>query len=168
MPAESGSSPDVAALVAPLLARLPEDHVPIFLALAERRAADRYRAWAATATNDSVCTDLLACADREEEIARRVEELFDDVAAIHEAIAQKIPELEDLIQAAFADSSIRQQLALQANGERAGAATWRSLATKAAAPAARDTLASCAELEEQSAEVLEALLATSPWPFSTP
>ena len=153
-------------MLAPLLARISEEQVPLFLALAERRAAARYRVWADAATDGDVRRRLLECSEREEEIARRVEGLFPEAGATQDAIGAAIPELADLIRSAFDDRSLREQLALQAEGERLGAATWRSLAEKAADPAMRATFPKCADLEERSAEVLEELLAGATWPFA--
>ena len=50
------------------------------------------------------------------------------------------------------------QFRIQAQGERLGAATWRALARQEESRAARETYLACAELEEASALVLEALL----------
>ena len=161
-------TPNIGEMLAPFLARIPEDHVPIFLALAERRAAERYREWATRATSDEVRGQLLACSAREEEIARRVEALVDDPRPMQATVTQAIPELPDLISAAFDGQPLREQFTLQASGERLGAATWRSLAAKATDAATRDALPACAELEEQSAEVLEALLAAPTWSFDGP
>ena len=155
-------------MLAPLLARIPDDHVPVFLALAERRAAERYRAWATYATSDDVRRQLLACSEREEEIARRVEALFENADAMQATVTHALPELPDLIRDAFDGEPLRDQLTLQASGERLGASTWRSLARNAADQATRNTLPACAELEEQSAAVLEALLARPTWPFDRP
>jgi hypothetical protein len=51
------------------------------------------------------------------------------------------------------------QFTIQAQGERLGAATWRAFARHTEVPSVRDTFLVCAELEEQSATVLEAILA---------
>ena len=49
-----------------------------------------------------------------------------------------------------------EQWTLQAEGERAGAAAWRSFAASCKKPDEAETLRSCAFLEEQNAEALEA------------
>jgi hypothetical protein len=58
----------------------------------------------------------------------------------------------------FVNRPLRQQFAIQAQGERLGAATWRSLARGESDAARSAVLRSCAELEEASALVLEGIL----------
>jgi hypothetical protein len=149
--------PSVAKLFAPLLERVALEHRPLLVAIAERMAAERYRGWAEAAHDPAQRDDLLACAAREEEIAGRVESLVPGAAAIQADIRANNPELEGLNESVFADYPVEEQYRIQAAGERVGAATWRSLAKKAE-PEARQTYLECAELEEQSAEVLEAIL----------
>ena len=149
--------PNIAASLAPVLERVLPEHRPLLIALAERMAAERYRSWAAAAEQPSARSDLLACAAREEEIAERVEALYPEAAGIQADLVAKHPGLEDLARSIFGDRPLHEQYAIQAEGERVGAATWRALA-KHAEPAARRAFLDCAELEELSAEVLETLL----------
>ncbi len=150
--------PDIGALFAPLLARIAEDQRPLLIALAERMAAQRYRDWAGAASDAGQRDRLLGCAEREEEIARRVEALFSDAAAVQQDMRAKNPELEEVDRSLFAPLPHDDQLALQARGERLGAATWRSLAKQAASENAREVFLGCAKLEEESAAVLESIL----------
>ncbi|NNL68282.1 MAG: hypothetical protein HKP30_18680 [Myxococcales bacterium] len=150
-------TPDVAAALASLLARLPRAHQPLLIALAERLAAERYRGWAAQ-REGSAREQLLACAEREEEIAGRIEALHPDAAEIQAGIRADHPDLQDVNRSVFAGRPLAEQFAMQAQGERLGAATWRSFAREAD-PQAREALLACAKLEEESAAVLEALLA---------
>jgi hypothetical protein len=132
---------------------------PLFVALAERMAAERYRGWAGQVTDGAQRSGLMACADREEEIARRVESLYPDPAGIQAEISTQIPNLAELSRSLFTPYSLNDQLSLQAQGERLGAATWRSLAAKAEDPDAAAVFLSCALLEEESAEFLDSFLA---------
>jgi len=150
--------PDLAALIAPLLERVEPTRRPLLIAIAERMAAARYRAWAEAAHADDRDA-LRACAAREEEIASRVETLFPDAGDVQAEIARDHPELAELNASIFSSRPIEDQLAIQASGERLGAATWRSLAKDAVEARARDTYLACALLEEASAEVLETILA---------
>ena len=84
--------------------------------------------------------------------------LYPDAAAIQAEIRAANPDLEDLNRTVFADRPLADQLAIQAQGERVGASTWRAMA-EAAEPATRQTFLDCAVLEEQSAAVLESILA---------
>lgn len=149
--------PSVAEIFAPLLARVAPEHQPLLIAIAERMAAERYRGWAEAGQDPARRSELLACAEREEEIAGRVESLYADAAAIQADLRAKHPELEGLNRSVFADRPLEDQYAIQAQGEHVGAATWRSLA-KRAEPRGRQTFLDCAELEEQSAAVLESIL----------
>jgi hypothetical protein len=150
--------PDVGAVLAPLLALLPRAEQPLLIALAERMAAERYRGWAASSPDASARAALLACAAREEEIAAKVEALFPGAAAVQQALRERHPELPELNRSLFAGRPLAEQLAIQASGERLGAATWRSFARREADAARRAALLACAELEEASARAVEALL----------
>jgi len=150
--------PDVAAVVARVLQRAPRAQRPLLIALAERLAAARYRIWAGEVAERARAALLSACADREEDIARRVEALYADAAAVQRDLAAQAPELEEVNHALFAGRPLEQQFLIQARGERAGAATWRFFAERADGAAARDTFLACAELEEESAACLESLL----------
>jgi hypothetical protein len=149
--------PDIGQVLAPILARVPAEHRPLLVALAERLAADRYRGWAAAAGDLQRRERLLACAVREEDIAGRVEALYPDAARVQRDIAARNPDLLEVNRALFADRPVEDQYTIQARGERLGAATWRSLAKQV--PHARETFLACAELEEASAAVLESFLA---------
>jgi organic hydroperoxide reductase OsmC/OhrA len=151
--------PNAGEALAPVLARVPREQQPLLIALAERTAAERYRAWAGLASEPEHRSRLLACAEREEEIARRVEALYPEAAAIQRDLLAKHPELPEIGRRLFAGRPLADQLRIQAAGERLGAATWRSFARHAPDAAQRDTLLACATLEEESALVLEALFA---------
>jgi len=147
--------PDVGALLAPTLARTPAADRPLLIALAERMAAQRYRAWAADAPGHAAV--LLECAAREESIAEHVEGLHPDAPARQAGLRDATPELDVLNRTLFEGLPLRDQFTVQARGERLGAATWRALA--AASSETAETYLLCAELEERSAEALESILA---------
>jgi uncharacterized glyoxalase superfamily protein PhnB len=151
----SPALPDLAAKLGPLLERVPEAERPLLVAIAERLAAERYRGWAREPGWSARAEALLACAEREDEIAERVEALYPGAHAKQREILARSPELTELNRAVFAKRALHDQLRLQARGERLGAATWRAFARSAPSPAARDVFLACAELEEASASVLE-------------
>jgi hypothetical protein len=151
--------PDIGEVLAPILARVPREHQPLLVAIAERRAAMRYRGWAAEPTLATRAAELRACADREEAIADRVEGLYPDAAGIQRKLLADNPGLEDVNRTLFAGRPVADQLTIQARGERLGAATWRAFARGETDPQRRDVLLSCAPLEEDSARVLESILA---------
>jgi uncharacterized glyoxalase superfamily protein PhnB len=150
--------PSVGDVVAPILARVDKEHRPLLIAIAERLAAERYRGWAKESLMTEHASQLRACADREEEIAGRVEALTPDAAAIQRALLAKHSDLTDVNRSLFAGRPLHVQFRIQAQGERLGAATWRAFAKQEQSGAARDTYLACAELEEASALVLESLL----------
>jgi hypothetical protein len=152
------SLPSIRDLLAPVLARVAPDRHALLIALAERMAAERYRAWAAAPENAGDAPRLLACAARELDIAKRVEALYQDAVAIQHELRAAVPELEEIDRALFAGRSRAEQFAIQASGERLGAATWRALASRETDPTRAAVLRSCAPLEEDSAAVLETIL----------
>ena len=144
-------------MIGSVLQRVPDDQKPLLIAIAERRAADRYRGWA-----DEVAAAagarLRACAEREEQIAGLVEALYPDADAIQRDIVTRNPDLEEVNRTLFSGRPLAQQFMLQAQGERLGAATWRAFAQVATSREHRETFLRCATLEEDSAAVLEELL----------
>ena len=151
--------PDIGAIIAGVLQRVPREHAPLLIATAERLAAVRYRGWADEVTQPADREGLRACAEREEEIARRVEALFPNAHEIQRTILAQNPDLEELNRTLFAGRPLAQQFTIQARGERLGAATWRAFAGQVRDQQARDTLLGCADLEEASAAFLESILA---------
>ena len=147
--------PDIAAVLGKVLRRVPREQQPLLIALAERLAAERYRGWAAETGEPARRAGLLACAGREEEIARRVEALYPAAASIQRDVLAGNPDLIELNRTLFAGRPLAQQLLLQARGERLGAATWRSFAHDERNPEARSAFLDCALLEEESAALLE-------------
>lgn len=154
---DSETLPNVAEILGPLLARVRRHHQPLLLAIAERMAADRYRSWAANPAMSAHEPDLLACAEREEEIARKVEARYDDAAAIQQQMRTDHPDLEEINREVFKGRPLSHQFKIQAEGEHLGAAAWRDFANTSSNEAAEVFLA-CADLEEANARVLETLL----------
>jgi len=150
--------PDIATLLGGLLQRIPGPHRPLLIALAERLAAERYRRWAKDA-GAPARGGLLACAEREDAIADRVAALYPDAASVQQALRTDHPELDEINDSIFAGRPLAEQFAIQAAGERAGAAAWRAFAQHADRDAARAAFLACAELEEESAAYLDSLLA---------
>ena len=149
----------LAELVGPALAGLKPEQQPAIIALAERIAAGRYRAWADQIGDAEGRATLLACVTREEEIASRVEATVPDAKRLQDAAEAAHPHLRDGYAALFTGLSLAEQLSLQAQAERTGAATWRNLA-QAAADEIQGVYLACADLEETSATAVEALVAS--------
>jgi len=156
MPPDAHTLPSIGEALGPLLLAVPRERQPLLIALAERMAAERYRAWAATVGDAAFSTALLACAAREEEIAQRVEALYADAASGQRELLARHPELESLNRSLFAGRPLADQFRIQATGERLGAATWRAFAGGTPDAAAGAVFLACALLEEESATVLEA------------
>jgi hypothetical protein len=150
--------PDVGAILAPLLGAVAPAERPLLLAIAERMAAERYRRWASEVDDAAARAGLLACAAREDDIATRVETVHPDAARVQQGLRAAHPELVRINDAIFAGRPLAEQFAIQAAGERLGAATWRTLAAARPDEAGRSAYLACAPLEEASAVFLESLV----------
>ena len=158
--------PNVAEILAGVLRSIDPKLQPLLLAKLERLAATRYRSWASDHPDQSVREGLLACADREEQIATRVESLNPNASSIQDKLLSDHPELLDLNRTLFEGRPIEVQFAMQAEGERAGAAAWLAYAAGASDPSVREVLQCCSPLEQANADFLQSLL-DSPRPIST-
>jgi hypothetical protein len=152
------TAPDFASLLAPHIERVPEAALPAFLARLERSAADRYRMWAEACPEHA--EGLLECAAREDDIADRVDRVYpahapEQVAAMDSAFAPA----KETYYAVFAGLSPIEQMTIQANAERQGAAAWRGMIDVESDESVRAELEECARIEEASADFLDALLA---------
>lgn len=155
---ETARLPDLVEQLRPLIETLPLAIQPRLLAMLERGAAERYRAWAAACADAPRAEGLRACAAREEEIAARAERIFPAQPGEEQQISTVLPEIAKLYRAALAQRPVLDQYAIQAAAERRGAALWRSFAAALADAAVREALLTCATLEERSAEFLEAVV----------
>lgn len=158
MSANHHETPNVAGLLASVLRGVDPTLQPLLLAKLERLAAQRYRTWASDHPDQAVKDGLLACADREEEIARRVESLNENASVIQDKLLSDHPELLDLNRTLFEGRPLKVQFAMQAEGERAGAAAWRAYAAGASDSSVQELLQSCSPLEQANADFLETLL----------
>src|SRR5258708_2784030 len=149
---------NIAEILAGALRNVAPKLQPFLLAKLERLAAERYRSWANDHPDQSAKEGLLACADREEEIARRVESLEPNASAIQEKLLSDHPELLDLNRILFEGRPLRVQFAMQADGERAGAGAWRAYAAVASDVSGQKLLQSCSPLEQANADFLQTLL----------
>lgn len=159
MSVPSPSLPDLGSAVRPVFESVPESDRPILIALLERSAARRYRIWAGRHDLTAHAAELRRCADREEEIAARVEGLYPEAKRIQAQLLATLPDLDALARDIFDPLALLDQLRVQAAGERLGSATWQALARSEADPERSKALLACAPLEEASAEVLESIVA---------
>lgn len=150
--------PNIAAILADVLRTIDPTLQPLLLAKLERLAALRYRNWASEHPDQSVKESLRACADREEEIAARVESLIPNASAVQDSLLSDLPELLDLNRSLFEGRPLKIQFAMQAEGERAGASAWKAFAAAASDPSAQQLLLSCSALEQANADFLQTLL----------
>ena len=150
--------PDIAKALGPVFRNVEPVDRPVLLAALERLAARRYRIWADEHPDPQTKAGLLACADREEEIARRVESLYPNAAESQDRLLAENPELLELNRTLFEGRPLKDQFTMQAQGELAGAAAWRANAAAAANPSDRELLQSCSALEEANAAFLQSLL----------
>lgn len=151
------TTPDFAALLAPYIGAVPPEALPAFLARLERTAAQRYRQWAGDFPEHA--QGLLACAGREDLIADEVERIYPATQAAQiEAMDAALAPARDTYYAVFARLSPTEQLTVQANAERQGAAAWRGMLAQEQDAQNRAVLEACARHEEASADFLDKLL----------
>jgi hypothetical protein len=158
MPDNESPIPNVAEILRQALRNIDPTLQPFLLAKLERLAAKRYRLWASEHPDPSVQEGLLACADREEEIARRVESLDPNASAIQDKLLSDNPDLLELNRTLFEGRPLEVQFAMQAQGEMAGAAAWKAYGAAASDPLAGELLQSCGPLEEANAAFLKTLV----------
>jgi hypothetical protein len=149
--------PNFGELLAPYIGSVPAEAVPAFLARLERTAADRYRMWAEAVPEHA--EGLLGCAAREDDIADRAEQIYpatapEQVAAMEAAIGPA----KDTYYDVFSTLTPIEQMAVQANAERQGAAAWRAMIEAEDDPEIKSELEEMATIEEASADYLDALL----------
>ena len=155
---ETGSLPDLGEQVRPLIQTLPVGVQPRLMATLERAAANQYRTWAAACPEPVQAEGLRACAAREEEVAARIELAFPSQPDEQRHIGGVLPKIAEAYRSALAHRPVMAQYAIQAAAERRGAAFWRTLASSIPDASVREILSACAQLEERSAEFLEAIV----------
>lgn len=149
--------PDIPSLLAGVLRGVDPTLQPVLLARLERLAAERYKRWANDHPDDSARKGLLECADREETIAERVESLIPNATEIQNNLLAENPSLLELNRTLFEGRPLEVQFAMQAAGERAGAAAWQAYASGTSDPDAQRLIASCSALEQANADFLETM-----------
>jgi len=149
--------PQFGALLRSHIESVPEAARPAFLSGLERSAAARYRQWAEAAPEYGEV--LLQCAAREDEIAELVAGLFPVSPEVQQAVDEALPAAVALYYEVFAPYDVLDQLYLQSEAELQGAQAWVGIAAGIDHEAARDTLARCTALEQQSAAAVKELLA---------
>lgn len=155
----STPAPDFATLLAPFISSVPAAAVPAFLARLERTAAARYRMWAEALPAHA--EGLMECAAREDAIAERVLALYPaNEPAQLSAMDAAIAPAKETYYAVFSALAPIEQMAIQANAERQGAAAWRAMIDDEPEADKKTALEACARIEEESADFLDALLAT--------
>jgi hypothetical protein len=137
----------IAGAFEPLLALVAADEIPMVLAILERAAANRYRAWAGQAKSAIEEAGLLACAAREDEIAEFIESLETDAESVAASLHERIPDFEARYDAVMAGLDRTEQLRVQAEGEMGGAGYMQQFAaaTEGAVSARFASLALCEE-----------------------
>ena len=88
----------------------------------------------------------------------RVESLVPNATVIQEHLLSEHPQLLDLNRTLFEGRPLKVQFAMQADGERAGAAAWKAYAAATLEPSAKELFESCSPLEQANADFLKSLL----------
>ena len=152
--------PDIAAMLGQFINGVSQALQPRFLALLERAAAERYEGWAKELPEHAV--GLLACRAREIEIAETAEGIFPLDADARAKLDAPLASAREAYFAVLAELSPRDQLRVQAIGERAGGGAWSAFAGAVSDPRARAALERSAALEEANAAQLDAVVARVP------
>jgi hypothetical protein len=144
MPTQSRS---IAEAFEPLLPLVSPEEVPMVVAILERIAASNYRNWAEQAENSIERDGLLACAQREDEIAEFIESLQADPQGLVASLRERIPDFEQRYDAVMAGLSRTEQLRIQAEGEMGGSGYMSQFAAASEGPVAArfESLALCEE-----------------------
>lgn len=142
-------------LLSHALDRVAPEAQPLLAVAVARMAGERYREWAAAPQGERYRSRLLACANREDEIARTIEPLYADSAQIESGILSQNPDLAKIERNAFAGRALAEQFVIQARWARLGAAAWRALAQHETDAGRNRAFRASAELEELNALVLE-------------
>jgi hypothetical protein len=120
--------PDFDDLLGGMMAALKPHQRPILIAMLERVAAGRYRQWAADPCYGEHRDALLACGEREIQIAERIEALYDDAATVQQEIQAQMPTLAGVEEQLFGGRTVPEQFAVLEAGERSGGKVWAQLA----------------------------------------
>ena len=144
-----------ALLMEPLLA-VPEPSRVGFIARLERSAADRYREWAKE--SDELAEGLIACADREDEIANRAEKLMPVRPEDEEIVQDALGRARKLYASAFDGHSLRDRIILQAHAERQGSLAWIGFASQTDDEGTKKEFQTLAGLEVASADYIDGAL----------
>ncbi len=153
----STSSRSIAGAFEPLLPLVTAEEIPMVIAILERIAGDKYRMWAEQADNDIERDGLLACAQREDEIAIFIESLQTDPQSMIASLRERIPDFETRYDAVMDGLSRTEQLRVQSEGEMGGAGYMGQFAAASeGAVAAR--FESLALLEEANSKYLARLI----------
>lgn len=142
-------------LMEPLLS-VPEPSRVGFIARLERSAADRYRVWA---EEDADLRDgLIACADREDEIADRAEKLMPVRPEDEEVVQAALERARTLYAGAFEGHPLRDRIILQAHAERQGSMAWIGFSGQHEDDAVKKEFLALADLEVASADHIDGAL----------
>jgi rubrerythrin len=141
--------------IRPLIAHRPRGEQLFLAALLENGAAERYREWASQTADSSLADGLMACADREDTVARSVRDSFGSELQQPEDFRELLGAVQKEVVALFGGLSLEEQFDVQASAERGGEKLWSELAEAESDPALKAVFVECAHLEAASAEFLE-------------
>ena len=144
-------------LLAMMGAEPVERQLRVVIAL-EREAALRYLSWS-DESSGAESEGLLACARREEEVARLIEDAAFPGQPLDASVAELVGRAVVLFQEMYAGLSRDEQMAAQAPSERIGAGLWASLRSSDPGSPLAAVYEQAQKLEEESADYLDALLA---------
>lgn len=141
----------------PLVPEIPEEQIPMMIAILERIAAGKYRGWASSSEDPIERGGLLACEARELEIAEFIESLYPDPKSVINSLSKRFPDLAARYDAVMEGKTRAEQFRIQSEGELGGVDFMHQFASaNSGVVAARFvSLASC---EEANSKFLAALI----------
>jgi len=142
-------------LMEPLIS-VPEPSRVGFIARLERSAADRYREWAEE--SEKLREGLIACADREDEIADRAEALSPVRSEDEAIVGEALTKARALYAGAFEGHPLEDKIILQAHAERQGSLAWLGFAGQTEDEATKREFLALADLEVASAAHIDEAL----------
>lgn len=146
--------PNFGELLAPFLTEVPAAALPYLLSQLERTAAARYRGWAEELPEHA--TGILACAEREDEIADKAEAMFPPDDQQRSLVDSIMPAAKESYYSVFEGYTPLEQMTIQENAERQGSGAWQGM--KDAYPDKAAELDALSSTELESADYLRVLL----------
>lgn len=154
MSMESVKKVSIAEAVMPVMSQVDPSEFPMFVAVMEQMVGEHYRRISAEVKGrPEIASQLLECADREDDNANAIVETNLDKSVTFDGVKQKIPQMEGILNGVFEGLSLSEQCQLIAEAEQSCAEIYRGMVDGQAEDVV-NRLLHCADLEEKNAKIL--------------